>query len=295
MENIKNISEEKLRGLKGPKRTDNQLLGVFISEQLQDKKNIALYIRLAKSERHDLLEQALRFCVDYPNSTNNLALFLWKLKELKREFKIINTKNNNSISIAIDILNKNKLIIFPTDTVYGIGCKFSNKKGINKIFQIKKRPSNKPIQILINSIDQLNNFTEITPTLKKIMKYFWPGGLTIAVPLINTKGISRKLINKSDKTIGIRFPKSKWICEIIKEIGEPIASTSANDSGKGNPSCFEEIDKNVIDKVEIAFKNEFENENDMASTVIKVVNKDIELIRSGVIPYDEIVKLVGNE
>lgn len=137
--------------------------------------------------------------------------------------------DQSSFKKAKDILNAGGVIIFPTETVYGIAALASNEKGIKRIYEIKKRPSDKPLQILIADFKQVEMLaSEISIKARELMKKYWPGPLTLVF-----KG-------KSGGSVGIRMPKHDLLLKLIKETG-PLAATSANLSGEPDPTSADQV------------------------------------------------------
>ena len=131
--------------------------------------------------------------------------------------------------MAIDLLMSGGVTIFPTETVYGIGALAANEKGIKRIYEIKKRSSDKPLQILIADLKQVDSLvSEITPYARELMKEYWPGPLTLVFKA------------KAGGTVGIRMPNQDWLLNLIKETG-PLAATSANLSGESEPVSAQEV------------------------------------------------------
>lgn len=272
---------------KRPRVRENQRLGYEIAYKLNDTKNAPIYMRMAKKERVELLEQAMRFVIDYKNCTNPTALFLWKLKELKREHKVVQVTNKRSVEIAVDALQRNKVIIFPTDTVYGIGCRLYSRVAVQSLYRIKKRPATKPTAVLISSKDQVfeiigDRFVKDSreyQSVKRLVNTYWPGAVTIIVPVADYKFYPPRILNKQDKSIGVRMPNYDWICKVIDELGEPIVASSANLFGQTSPVKFTQISNNILDKVELAFKDQQVKVLGKPSKVLKIVGSKIETLR----------------
>lgn len=156
------------------------------------------------------------------------------------------SKRNLDISIinkAVNALKQGKLIIIPTETVYGICCDAFNERAVKKLFKIKKRPKTKPLQILISDIKDINNITQNIPfKLKKIMKKCWPGPTTIVV---KKKKIISNIVTGGLNTVGIRIPNHPVAIQLIKAFGHPIAASSANISGKKPPRTARQASKSL--------------------------------------------------
>lgn len=176
-------------------------------------------------------------------------------------------------------LNNGDVIIFPTDTVYGIGCKLYDFKAIKKIFDIKKRDTNKKLAVLISSLDQVRDIIEISNNLLKLSKAFWPGALTIIVPL-------KVDIPYYEKTIGLRIPNYKLALDILKENGA-MATSSVNISGEKPLDTFKMIYENYNDVVKKIYKKS-EESSSISSTVVILENDDYKIIREGQISEEDI-------
>lgn len=167
---------------------------------------------------------------------------------------------------------KNKIIIFPTDTVYGIGCRFDDEESKNKILEIKKRPSNKRFSVLCSSIEEAMNLAYFDDYSLKVASKYWPGALTL---ILKT---NEKYVNTYGQTIGIRIPNHEIALNILKEYG-PMATTSVNISGNPPLNKYDEIIKifgNLVDKV---YDNPYLTSG-VSSTVVDVSN-GINIIRKG--------------
>ncbi|MBI5207504.1 MAG: threonylcarbamoyl-AMP synthase [Candidatus Firestonebacteria bacterium] len=175
----------------------------------------------------------------------------------------------------LELINGGGIGIFPTETVYGIGVKSSFLDDYNKIYKIKRRPYDKPLPWIISSREQLNKITKdinLPEITKKIINKWWPGPLTIVFNL------------NDNKSQAIRLTEHEILCEIIKDIDEPIALTSANISGDKSPIEFDDINEDIIKNVDFiidAGKCKFGKE----STIIDTSGN---LIREGVIKAKEI-------
>ena len=146
--------------------------------------------------------------------------------------------NSQSIKEAVKLLKSGGVVIFPTETVYGIGVLASNENAIRKLFEIKNRSLDKPLQILIADIAQVDLFAaEISDKAKELIKKYWPGPLTL---VFKKKPDISDLITASGNTVGLRMPADKNILKLIKMTG-PLAASSANISGKSDPKLAEEV------------------------------------------------------
>ncbi len=190
--------------------------------------------------------------------------------------------DKEGIEKASQIIDQGGIAVFPTDTVYGIGCDPYNKESVRKIYEIKSRDISKPLPVLVYSkeiAEQIAFFDEIA---KKIAEKFWPGPLTIILKLTDEN--LKKSLNASDK-IAIRVPDHKCTLKLLEKCNF-LVGTSANISGHSsftNPDeCFNNIQKYdiFIDGGIITSLGE--------STIIEIENEEIKIIREGSLSHEEI-------
>lgn len=179
------------------------------------------------------------------------------------------------------------VIIFPTDTVYGIGTKIYDIDGINKIYDIKKRPKDKPLACLCSSLEQIKSIAVVTRKAEALIKKFLPGALTL---ILESK---EEVYNKIGyKTIGVRIPNCKLALDILNENG-PMLTTSVNESGFKPINEYELIVKdyeNVVDKI----YESNEKSSNLSSTVVLLTNDDIKILREGEITLSMINDCLNN-
>jgi len=128
------------------------------------------------------------------------------------------------ISRVADQLRNGAVICYPTDTVYGIGCDIFNQKAIKRVFQMKRRPRHKPFSFMCSDLKNVNNYGYISNMAYKLMKKNLPGAYTFVLPA--TKLVPKIMITKQ-KTVGIRVPENNICLALVKELGNPILTTSA--------------------------------------------------------------------
>ena len=138
-------------------------------------------------------------------------------------------------------LEKGKVVIGPTDTVYGLIADATNKKAVDKVFEIKKRSKNKALPIFVKDFKMAKKLAEINREQEKFLKKVWPGKVT-AVLERKTKKINRRIYGVDKKTIALRIPNYKLILDLLRKINRPLTGTSANISDK---TIFSNI-KNIL-------------------------------------------------
>jgi L-threonylcarbamoyladenylate synthase len=196
---------------------------------------------------------------------------------------VLDIDSPKAINESLRVLSNGGIFIFPTDTVYGIGCSAFHSQAIERIFITKGRDFNKALPILIGSHEQLTMIAEsINPIAKKLMQTFWPGPLTIIVcknPLLPKK------LTSSD-TVGIRMPNHPWLLNLIK-ISGPLASTSANPSGKLEARNVNEVLITLDGKIDLIIDGG-QCSSALPSTVVDCHGTEIKILREGPISAGEI-------
>ncbi|WP_303720952.1 L-threonylcarbamoyladenylate synthase [Malonomonas rubra] len=190
----------------------------------------------------------------------------------------INPENphRRHIHQVAETLRLGGVIIYPTDTTYGIGCDIFNRKGVKKIFQIKQRDSRKPFSFICSDLAEISNYAQVSNFAFKIMKRHLPGPYTFVLEA--TKIVPDSLSTKQ-KTVGVRIPDNKICQEIVKELGHPLVTTSANLSGEETLQDPVEIDETMGRMVDVVIDGGISLGE--ASTVISLVDDHIEVLREG--------------
>jgi L-threonylcarbamoyladenylate synthase len=181
------------------------------------------------------------------------------------------------IKQAIHILKEGGTILYPTDTIWGIGCDATNEASVKRVFEIKKRPSSKAMVILVSEISMLEFYADIPGVAWDLVEYA-ENPLTIVYP--NAKRIVQALIS-DDGTIAIRVVKDEFCKMLISTLRKPLVSTSANISGEPAPAYFDEISEKIKSKVDyIVPLRQEERKKSAPSKIIKLgMNGSIEIIR----------------
>ena len=191
--------------------------------------------------------------------------------------------NDEGIRKSVEIIENGGVIIFPTDTVYGIGCNPYDVNAVKKIYEIKSRGKTKSLPVLASSIEIVKQITIIDEFTEKIVKKYWPGPLTLILKL-KDKNL-KKSLNLEDK-IAVRIPNSVCTLKLLNKCNL-IVGTSANVSGDSSFTNPQECIKNVknydvfVDGGTITSKGE--------STIIEIENEKIHVIREGALKKEDIV------
>lgn len=143
---------------------------------------------------------------------------------------------------AIKVIQKGKVLVCPTDTVYGLLADATNKEAVKKLLKIKKREKRKPIPIFVKDIETAKKLAFIGKGQEKFLKRIWPGKLTA---VLKRRNKLPKILFGDKKTIGIRIPNYKFINHLLKKLNKPLTATSANISGKPASTKIKEILKQL--------------------------------------------------
>lgn len=189
---------------------------------------------------------------------------------------ILKANKNNFIYLIELSRHIGKPIIFPTDTIYGIGADINNINANKFIYEVKFRKLKKPFPILIGSKSQLNMLVEhITPCQHTIINKFWPGPYTF---ILNAKKKLNNIYKENDK-VAVRFPHVKWLSEGLSEINCPVTATSANISGKSYTNDIEKIINTFKKDISLYLYDGINNSH--SSTIIDISDENnIRFIRN---------------
>lgn len=187
------------------------------------------------------------------------------------------------------VIKEGGVIVFPTDTVYGLFCDAENEKAVEKLFKIKKRPKGKPISIFVKNIKMAKEFVIINKKQERFFKKVWPGAVTAVLKPKKNLPLN---ISQDKNTIGLRIPDHKLTLKLIKKINIPLAQSSANISGKPASTKIRDILKQ--------FKNK-KNQPDLildagnlkiseASTVVDLTGSRLKILRAGPVGKEELMK-----
>lgn len=198
------------------------------------------------------------------------------------------TKNYEKIKQASEAIKQGKLVLFPTETVYGIGANALDENAVKKIYEAKGRASDNPLIAHISNLKMLKKLVkEVGDIEKKLIDAFWPGPLTI---ILNKTEIVPKIITAGLETVAIRMPSNEIARKLIEYSETPIAAPSANISGKPSGTLVEDILQELDGKVEYIIDGG-KVDIGVESTVVRVIENKVHILRPGKITKEEIEKL----
>ena len=184
---------------------------------------------------------------------------------------------NKILNQSIEALLNEQIILYPTDTVWGLGCDATNIDAVAKIFKLKDRVESKSLVVLVSSLEMLSTYVHSIP--QKAIDIITTTKNPTTIIYNNPKGLATNAI-ASDNTIAIRIPSHDYCLKIINKFGKPIISTSANISGESTPKSFSEISLPILEGVDYVVNLEQEKITNKSSTILKLVGNDIEVIRA---------------
>ena len=193
------------------------------------------------------------------------------------------------INRAAQLIKQGKIVVFPTETVYGIGTNGLDEQAVKKLYNIKQRPLNKPISLLVSNMEMVNEIAkDITEIEYKIMEKFFPGPLTI---ILKKKNIIPDIVTAGQDTVGIRMPSGEIARKLVEIAGVPIATPSANISGEPSGTNLQEIKKHFEGKADLFIDGGI-SEIGLASTIVKVIDEKPVILRQGSITLEQINKIL---
>jgi len=184
----------------------------------------------------------------------------------------------NEIVNSLKTLQNKQVLLYPTDTVWGIGCDATSEEAVNTVFKIKQRSESKSLIILVDGIAMLQQY--IPSISNEVLNLLALTKKPTTIIYNNAVGLAKNVV-ASDNTVAIRIPQNEFCRQLITAFGKPIVSTSANVSGDKTPKSFKEISLAILDSVDYVVNLHREEENDKSSTILKVVdNGEIIVLRS---------------
>ena len=199
-------------------------------------------------------------------------------------------KKADDLSHAVAALKRGEVIVYPTETLYGLGADALNAAAVEKVFQLKGRDANNPVPVLIADREMLGALVaEIPPLAEKLMARFWPGPLTLV--LTARKDIPSALLN-ADGGIGVRISSQPIATSLVRTLGHPLTATSANPSGKKPARTVEQARDYFSEKIRV-YLDGGTLVSKTGSTVVEISANRVRIIREGEIRKSELQCAVG--
>jgi len=185
---------------------------------------------------------------------------------------------HDDVKAALEVLQNGGVILYPTDTIWGIGCDACNEEAVKRIYAIKNRVDSKSMLVLLENAALLDRYVDEVPEIAFDLIEVTDKPLTIIYD--GAKNLAKNLI-ADDGSIGIRITTEAFSSDLIRRFKRPVVSTSANISGKKSPACFAEIDQKIIEAVDYVVKyRQDETQKAVPSGIIKLGRSgEIKIIR----------------
>lgn len=187
---------------------------------------------------------------------------------------------------AVEILNQGGIVVFPTDTAFGIGCRVDNQEAIKRLFAVRKRPQTQATPVLVDTVQMAQALLKPIPqnVIDKLIELYWPGALTIVL-LCKTDKVPN-LVRGGTSTLGVRTPNHPVAREIIRGVGTGILGPSANFHGEATPYSFDDLNPELLKLVDYVVPGECPVKQ--ASTVVDCSVEPWKILRQGAISLETV-------
>jgi L-threonylcarbamoyladenylate synthase len=189
---------------------------------------------------------------------------------------------------AVEVLRAGGILALPTDTVYGIAVALATPGGVERLFEVKGRPPDKAIMVLVEDVAQVTELVGLPPAANALAS-LWPGGLTLVLPLRPGAELPRGL-TAGTTSLGVRIPDHQIPRYLARAVG-PLPTTSANTSGQPNARSASEVIASLGDRID-AVVDGGDSPGGVASTVLDCTTPTVRVLRPGAIPADRIAALL---
>jgi len=192
--------------------------------------------------------------------------------------EILPADNQAAVSKAVELLKNGDVVVFPTDTIYGIGASIARESGVKKIFEVKSRSPQKPLIIYVASFEQLQLVTQEIPesTLSELRK-IWPGAMS---GIFGKTEIVPSFVTSGQNTVAVRIPNHQLCLELVRRVGDPLAVTSANISGMETQKTAPEVAAQLGERVPLVLDGG-PNPEQQPSTLVDFTGSTARLLREG--------------
>ncbi|HLN47931.1 MAG TPA: L-threonylcarbamoyladenylate synthase [Steroidobacteraceae bacterium] len=194
------------------------------------------------------------------------------------------------IEVAVEALRAGDLVVFPTETVYGLGANASNPAAVRKIFEVKGRPADHPVIVHLDNPRYLHRWVaDVPPAAERLADMFWPGPLTLILPKAENVN---DIVTGGQDSIGIRIPSHPMAQQLLTAFGGGIAAPSANRYGRLSPTKPEHVRDEFGDAVRVLLDGG-DSPIGLESTIVSCINNEVRLLRPGFITRSQVEALVG--
>ena len=192
--------------------------------------------------------------------------------------------SRRAVEEAARIVRSGGLIIYPTDTVYGLGCDPFNVQAVRRVFEVKGREARRPLPVLASSLKEVQRIAILDERALRLAQSFWPGPLTLVVP---RKPLLPDVVTCGQPSVGVRVPGHEFALEVIRACGGLLVGTSANRSGRPAPRTAQEAISELGDRVDLVI-DAGPAPLGMPSTVLDLTGPELKVIRAGALPLERL-------
>ncbi len=202
------------------------------------------------------------------------------------------TQEPDALAFALSLLRAGQVIAIPTDTVYGVAADGLNHDAVQRLYEVKERPLDRPIPLLLADIDDVWHVIRSFPAgAHRLARAFWPGPLTLVLP---ARPELPPVLLAGGTTVGVRIPDHDWLRELIRRLGHPLAATSANLSDRPPARTAEDVLEQLGGRIPLVIDDGPAREGE-ASTVVDCTGEVPRILRPGPLSEDEIVRVWRGE
>ena len=193
---------------------------------------------------------------------------------------VIDEKKSNAVAVAIDFLQKGKVISFATDTVYGVAVDATNPKAVEGLYKLKKRDKNKPIAIFLKNLESAKKLFIFNDLAREVVEKYMPGDITVILKTTNyaKKILAKNLNNNDNNFIGFRIIDSYFVQKLFEKYNGILAVSSANEALQ-NPCISASLVKKNLKNLDLLIAGK--KTSKISSTIVKIVDNELTLIRQG--------------
>lgn len=212
------------------------------------------------------------------------------MEYLEKNSKLSSAIIQKDVDFVVEELLKGKVVAFPTDTVYGLGCVYDDEVAIQKIKQIKGRDASKPLPMMVAHVSQLEKIALVDENAKKLFDAFSPGAITI---ILKKHPQLQSFVNNGFETIAIRIPNDVFVLDVLNVLNKPLLVTSANRSNEKTGTTLEEVLAQIWDEIDYIVEGECVSKT--SSTIVDCSTDKLKILRVGEISEQEIKEVVKCE